>query len=81
MRSSQVILAETYHPTLLKQKAAQVRRDTGNPHVTTQYELLNGKKTPTQVILENLTRPLALLFTNPACFCIGLYMAICMFSR
>ena len=72
-----VILSETYHPILLRQKAARIRKQTGNPHVTTQYDLLNSKKTSTQVIIENLTRPFVLLFTNQACFCIGVYMAIC----
>ena len=75
-----VILSETYHPILLQQKAARIRKETGNPRVTTQYELLNGRKTSTEVIIENLTRPFALLFTNPACFCIGVYMAICKYS-
>jgi len=74
---SPFILAETYHPVLLQQKAARIRKETGNPNVTTQHELANGKKTPMQVISENLTRPFALLFLNPACFLIGLYMAIC----
>ncbi|KAF8584416.1 MFS general substrate transporter [Ramaria rubella] len=74
---SPFILAETYHPTLLQQKAEQVRKETGNSHVTTQYELSNGHKKATQVIMENLTRPFVLLFTNAACFFIGLYMAIC----
>lgn len=55
--------SETYAPTLLKRKAAKLRKETGNTALYTEFDDPNRKLT--SVLLVAFERPFRLLFTQP----------------
>lgn len=64
---------ESYAPLILCRKASELRRRTGNwgiyaPHESVELDL-------NQIVTNNLTRPVRLLFTEPIIFLITLYTA------
>ncbi|KAL6713992.1 hypothetical protein ACLMJK_008486 [Lecanora helva] len=64
-------LPEVYAPVLLKRRAAQLRKSTGNnsywhPHEKVKLDL-------NSIITKHLARPLRMLFTEPMVTCIALY--------
>lgn len=64
---------ETYAPILLQRKAQKLRKETGNEHLHTIFELT---KIPFKKQLYiAVTRPIRILCTNPVVFSLGLYMA------
>lgn len=48
-------IPETFAPALLKKRAARLRKETGNPNITTEQELF--KASLSDVIVETLIRP------------------------
>lgn len=68
-----IFLRETHAPTLLKRKAARLRKETGN-------ELLyhKGKSSfpPRKLFMDACQRPLKMLFTNPVIFVVSIYIAL-----
>nr|QFR37128.1 MFS transporter [Cyberlindnera americana] len=68
-------LEETYSPQLLKNKAAKLRKLTGNQNLHCLYEIATGETTFDKFYI-NLTRPVVLLFTHPMVFGLGTFMAI-----
>jgi multidrug resistance protein len=65
-------LQETYAPTLLRKKAAKLRKETGNDKLHTQYDT---EKKISKVLQVALLRPFKLLGTQIIIQCIALYMA------
>ncbi|KAJ5974589.1 major facilitator superfamily domain-containing protein [Penicillium waksmanii] len=64
-------LPETYAPVLLKEKAQDLRRSTGDqrywhPHEKEKIEI-------STVVTKHLARPLKMLFTEPMVACLALY--------
>lgn len=53
---------ETYAPTILKAKAARLRKETGDDRWWTRYDL---DVSPWTLVKLNLTRPFVLFFTEP----------------
>ncbi len=53
---------ETYAPTLLKAKAARMRKETDDDRWWTRYDL---NLSPIDIVKVNLTRPLILFATEP----------------
>ena len=69
-----IFYRETYSPTLLKQKARRLRKETGNKNLHTIYEIADGETFLSKVMLT-MTRPVMLLFTHPMIIGLGSFMA------
>ena len=65
-------LQETYAPTLLKRKAARLRRETGNELLHTEFDT---DKTLVKVLEISTVRPFRLIATQPIVQMIAIYMA------
>lgn len=65
---------ETYAPALLKRKAKQLRKQTGNQNLHTIYEITNGE-TFWGKMYVTMSRPLKLLITHPMIMGLGSFMA------
>lgn len=70
------IFEETYQPRLLRKKAEMLRRETGNQHLHTIYEIADGE-TAVGRLVTLIQRPLELLTGHPMVFGLGLFMAFC----
>ncbi|KAH8660469.1 putative MFS multidrug transporter [Xylariales sp. PMI_506] len=66
-------LSETYGPRILKARAKQTRKATGDPSYQTEEERQN--KTLSQSLQTSLVRPFRLLTTQPIVQVLALYMA------
>lgn len=64
-------LPETYHPVLLKRKAARLRKETGNENLYHPHEHI--KIDPKSMVTKHFSRPLIMLLTEPMVTCIALY--------
>ena len=64
-------LPEVYAPVLLKRRAAQLRKSTGNPSYWHPHE--HVKLDITSIVTKQLARPLKMLFTEPMVTSIALY--------
>jgi hypothetical protein len=49
------LLPETYAPVLLRRRAERLRKETGNPNITTEQELFRASFSV--VLVETLFRP------------------------
>jgi MFS family permease len=65
---------ETYTPTILKRRAAKMRKETGDPCHVTEQEL--DKRPMSQRMRIFLVRPFQLLFQELIVFLISLYMSV-----
>jgi len=68
-------IPETYSPVILKRRAAKLSKMTGKNYISI-LEKKQGKTTPRAAFQKSLTRPWALLFTEPIVLLISIYMAI-----
>ncbi|KAF4550842.1 MFS-type transporter-like protein 36 [Elsinoe fawcettii] len=66
-----IFLPEVYGPVLLKRKAKALRETTNNPNLYHPHERL--KLDFKSIVTKQLSRPLKMLFTEPAVACIALY--------
>lgn len=64
---------ETYAPTILKAKAARLRKETGDDRWWTRYDL---NVSPWALVKLNLTRPFVLFFTEPILWFFNLWISI-----
>ncbi|GAP90861.1 putative major facilitator superfamily transporter [Rosellinia necatrix] len=64
---------ETYAPTILKAKAARLRKETGDDRWWTRYDL---NISPLALVKLNLTRPFVLFFTEPILWFFNLWISI-----
>ena len=67
-------LQETWAPKLLEQKAARLRKETGNAQL---YAEMSNRQSVVQKLETSLSRPFRLLFTQP----IIVALAICKYPR
>ncbi|KAJ5788790.1 MFS general substrate transporter [Penicillium paradoxum] len=68
-----VFLRETYGPTLLEQKAAELRKQSGDPNIQ------SASKSPLplqKLLVLAIMRPLRLLCTSPVSIAMALYMGL-----
>ena len=65
---------ETYAPKILKQKATKLRKQTGNEHLHTIYEIADGESGKSK-LFTTVLRPISLIVGHPMVFGLGLYMA------
>lgn len=61
---------ETYTPTILKRKAAQMRKESGDSQWWCQYD---NQVSTSQVVKKNLSRPFVLFFTEPIVWFINVW--------
>ncbi|KAI0912751.1 major facilitator superfamily domain-containing protein [Ustulina deusta] len=64
---------ETYAPTLLKAKAARMRKETDDDRWWTRYDL---NLSPIDIVKVNLTRPLILFATEPILWFFNLWISV-----
>ncbi|KAL5317305.1 hypothetical protein ACEPPN_014400 [Leptodophora sp. 'Broadleaf-Isolate-01'] len=64
-------LPEIYAPVLLKNKAQQLRKETGNQSLYHPHE--NIKLSPKTIVTKHFARPLKMLVTEPMVTCIAFY--------
>ncbi|KAK7207797.1 major facilitator superfamily domain-containing protein [Myxozyma melibiosi] len=69
-----VTIPETYAPTILKRRAAKLRKETGDNSYVTDLEL--NPRPLAEMIKVNLTRPFILLFRELIVFLLSIYMSI-----
>ena len=65
-------LRETYEITLLNQKAARLRKETGNPHLRSALDL---GRTPGALLKKSIVRPMKMLLFSPIVLALSTYMA------
>lgn len=59
------LFRDTYGPTILRHKAIELRRSTGNPQYYTEVEALGKGQSISWVLLRSLSRPVRLLLLHP----------------
>ncbi|KAK6454152.1 multidrug resistance protein 4 [Scheffersomyces xylosifermentans] len=69
-----IFFRETYSPKLLKMKADRLRKETGNNHLHTIFEIADGE-TAWGNFVVTISRPVKLLFTHPMVIGLGSFMA------
>ena len=67
------VLRETYPPTLLKRKAARLRKETGNPNYRSKLE---GDGSPREIFVTAIIRPMKMLVALPPVTIMCCYIAI-----
>ncbi|PVH21388.1 hypothetical protein CXQ85_000365 [Candidozyma haemuli] len=67
---------ETYSPTLLRKKAVKLRKETGNTHLHTIFEVADGEPMISKALVS-VSRPITLLVGHPMVFGLGIFMAFC----
>lgn len=73
--SATILFKETYAPTLLKRKANQLKKVTGNENLHTIYEITNGVESTWGRLTQCMVRPVHLLLTHPMVIGLGSFMA------
>ncbi|KAK6441553.1 hypothetical protein LTR95_002225 [Oleoguttula sp. CCFEE 5521] len=66
-----VFMPELYPPVLLKRKAEQMRKETGDERYWHPHEAV--KMTLNNILTKHLSRPLRMFFTEPMVTCIAIY--------
>lgn len=69
-----LFLPETYGPTILKQRARKMRKETSNPNIYAPIEL--EKKGAKQMITVTLMRPLNMIFHEAIVLFTCLYLSL-----
>ncbi|GAA5921872.1 hypothetical protein JCM1841_000954 [Sporobolomyces salmonicolor] len=69
-------MPETFAPTILKLKAAELRKKTGDPRYTTALERLRQRVPFRKHFVEALQRPFAMLFLEPIVALFAFYMSV-----
>lgn len=68
-----VFQRETHAPTLLKRKAARLRKSTGNPNIRHDDRTTISRS---QLITTSIVRPVKMLFLSPVVFGLSLLTAV-----
>ncbi|KAL7932455.1 major facilitator superfamily domain-containing protein [Trichoderma chlorosporum] len=71
--SALLTLKETYPPTILRRKAARLRKETDDPRWWCQYD---QKVSTLQLLKINLSRPLVMVVTEPILLFMDLWVAL-----
>lgn len=70
-------IKETYTPEILKQRAARVRNESGDPRWWSRYETTADQKSlQWRNVCDNLMRPVILFFTEPIVWFINIWNAV-----
>ncbi|EFX01532.1 major facilitator superfamily transporter multidrug resistance [Grosmannia clavigera kw1407] len=71
-----LLVPETYHPVLLRNKAQRLRHETGDDRWRAPLETLNAHRSVAATVGLALLRPFQLLIFEPMCLLLNLYSAI-----
>ncbi|KUJ19116.1 MFS general substrate transporter [Mollisia scopiformis] len=71
-----IFVPETYAPVLLSQKAAAMRKSTGNESYYSASEKTRASRPLSVALKESLYRPFQLLFLEPMCTLLCIYSAL-----
>lgn len=71
-----LLTPETFHPVLLRQKAASIRRETGDSRYYSASEKARAEKTLAGALLASLTVPFKLLFRDPMIAVLSTYTSL-----
>ncbi|KAI5795283.1 MFS multidrug transporter [Geopyxis carbonaria] len=66
---------ETYSPVLLRKRAEQRRKETGDERYMSRYCYKDGEGDFWKLLKVNLSRPVIMLFTEPICMFWAIYVA------
>ncbi|KKZ68044.1 hypothetical protein EMCG_06254 [[Emmonsia] crescens] len=69
-----LLVPETYHPVLLRRKAIQLRRETGDERWRAPIEI--SERSVAQTVLRSVYRPMMLLTMEPMCLNLCIFSAI-----
>lgn len=67
-------IPETFAPTILKRRAARLRKETGDETICTEQEVY--KVAFSDMLMDTLIRPFAMLVTEPILLLLSLYIAL-----
>ncbi|ORY11105.1 major facilitator superfamily domain-containing protein [Clohesyomyces aquaticus] len=68
-----VLMRETFEPILLEHKAAVLRKETGNSQLHARTH--DRSRTPAQLLVRAITRPMRMLITSPIVLLLSVYCA------
>ncbi|ROT35255.1 CefM protein [Sodiomyces alkalinus F11] len=68
-----LVVRETYPPVLLQRKVDRLRRETGNPHLTSAMADTSSRRSR---LTRSIRRPLVMLFRSPIVFLFSLFIAV-----
>ncbi|KAL2836875.1 major facilitator superfamily domain-containing protein [Aspergillus pseudoustus] len=68
------LIPETYGPVILKQRAAKLRKETGNPNIITEQE--KHKLTLRDIVRTSLIRPITMIMTEPVLDLMCMYIVL-----
>lgn len=71
-----LLLPETSSPTILLQRAARLRKLTGDPRIKSQGEIDQKNLTPTGILLGAVIKPIEITLKDPAIAFVNLYTAL-----
>lgn len=69
-------LHETFSPFLLREKAARMRKSTGDLRYRCEFDIDTTAGASYKVVLRTITRASMMLFTSPVCAAMSTYMAL-----
>lgn len=69
-----LLVPETYHPVLLRNKARRIRKDTGDERWQAAIEIMD--RSIAQTIIRSIYRPFLLLALEPMCLNLCVFSAI-----
>ncbi|KAI9926656.1 hypothetical protein MW887_003749 [Aspergillus wentii] len=69
-----ILVPETYHPVILRQKARKIRQATGDDRWKAPIEKLH--RSVARTVLRSTYRPVLLLVLEPMCLCLCIFSAI-----
>lgn len=69
-------LHETFSPFLLRQKAARMRKSTGDKRYRCEFDIDTTAGASYKVVLRTVTRATMMLVTSPVCAAMSTYMAL-----
>jgi MFS family permease len=68
------LIPETYAPVILKQRAAKLRKETGDKNIITEQEMV--KLTFREIIRTSLIRPITMILTEPVLDLVCMYIVL-----
>ena len=68
-------LPETSGTAILARRARMLRKETGNPNISSKGEINDQKVSMLALLYETICRPVYMTFTEPVLLCVNLYIA------
>jgi MFS family permease len=72
----EVLNSETNPHVLMNRKVLRLRNELNRPNLKSVYTPAGAPKSPTQILIHGMIRPLKMLFFSPIIFLLSLYLAV-----